>query len=91
MVAVKDEKYGEVVGAFLRLDGDASKRPSLEDVRAWARESMGSHKAPQYVFWIGDKGVGDDFPKTGSGKHQKHILRATTEELLRGSQPKAKL
>ena len=74
MVAIKDEKYGEVVGAFLRLNADCSK-PSLEEIRAWVKEAMGSHKAPQYVFWIGGPGVGEDYPKTGSGKHQKHILR----------------
>lgn len=91
VIAIKDEKYGEVVGAFLRSEpGD--ERPSLEKVREWTKEAMGSHKAPQYVFWIGDPGVGEDFPKTGSGKHQKHILRATSDELLKGqSQPKAKL
>jgi len=91
VVAIKDEKYGEVVGAFLRLNADGS-RPSLEEIRAFVKEAMGSHKAPQYVFWIGDPGVGEDFPKTGSGKHQKHILRAISEKLLEGSQqPKAKL
>lgn len=91
VVAIKDEKYGEVVGAFLRQNADR-KRPDLDELRAWVRQAMGSHKAPQYLFWIGDPGVGEDYPKTGSGKHQKHILRAISEKLLSESQqPKAKL
>ena len=79
-----------MVGAFLRQSADG-KRPELDDVRAWVRQAMGSHKAPSYLFWIGDPGVGEDYPKTGSGKHQKHILRAISEKLLDSQQPKAKL
>ena len=43
---------------------------------------MGSHKAPRYLFWIGDLGVGEDFPKTGSGKIQMHNLRAIAHRIL---------
>ncbi|KIX04370.1 uncharacterized protein Z518_05238 [Rhinocladiella mackenziei CBS 650.93] len=81
VVAVKNEKYGEVVGAFLRLKQGRPK-PSLEQIRQWVRQSLGSHKAPAHVFWIGDEGVGNDYPKTGSGKHQKHILRAVADRLV---------
>lgn len=53
---------------------------------------LGRHKAPNWVFWIGDPAVGDDFPKTGSGKHQKHILRAIGERLRKEiGKPRAKL
>lgn len=79
-----------MVGAFLRLNPGDSK-PSLDDIKAWTKEAMGSHKAPQYVFWLGDPGVGEDFPKTGSGKHQKHILRDISDQLLGKGEPKAKL
>ncbi len=81
VVAIKDERYGEVVGAFLTLkQGD--RRPSLEDVSQWVKQTLGSHKAPRHVFWIGDEGVGKDYPKTGSGKYQKHILRAIGDRLV---------
>ena len=91
VVGIKDEHYGEAVGAFLKVRNPNDSRPDLEEIRAFIKETKGSHKAPQHVFWIGDPGVGDDFPKTGSGKHQKHILRAISEKLLTASQPKAKL
>ncbi len=47
------------------------------------RKSLGGHKAPRYVFWIGDDGVGSEFPKTGSGKIMKHVLRESGERLVK--------
>ncbi|EXJ71023.1 uncharacterized protein A1O5_06016 [Cladophialophora psammophila CBS 110553] len=97
-VAIKDERYGEVVGAFLRehprpgcLDLDLKEenrttrlmRPSWKEINNWVRKSLGSHKAPRYVFWIGDEGVGNEFPKTGSGKIMKHVLRDVGERLVK--------
>jgi hypothetical protein len=35
------------------------------------------------VFWIGDEGVGNEFPKTGSGKIMKHVLMDVGERLVR--------
>ncbi|KAL2848890.1 acetyl-CoA synthetase-like protein [Aspergillus pseudoustus] len=90
VVGVKDEKYGEVVGCFLKRAERASK---LEDqaVRSHVLDHLGRHKAPQHIFWIGDAGVGTDFPKTGSGKHQKHILRDIGNRLVRQGEAWAKL
>lgn len=88
VAGIKDEKYGEVVGAFLRT---STKRPGDEEIKEFVRESLGFHKAPQHIFWIGDTGVGDDFPKTASGKHQKHILSDIGARLIEQQGPKAKL
>lgn len=90
VVAIKDERYGEVVGAFLREKPSCQRRPTFEEVNLWVRSGLGSHKAPRYIFWIGDAGVGDDFPKTGSGKYQKHILRAIGENLIKAQAQQAK-
>ncbi|KAI1630469.1 long-chain fatty-acid-CoA ligase [Exophiala viscosa] len=90
VVSIKDSKYGEVVGCFLRLEENSSK-PSNAEVNQWVRQRLGSHKAPQHVFWIGDPGVGLDYPKTGSGKIQKHILRTVGDKLVAGMQVKPKL
>ena len=88
IAGIKDEKYGEAVGAFLRAN---SKRPSDKEIQEFVRKTLGHHKAPQYIFWIGDEGVGDDFPKTASGKHQKHILSDIGLRLVEKQAPKAKL
>lgn len=90
VVGIKDGKYGEVVGCFLRLQENASRLQNAE-VNQWVRQRLGSHKAPQHVFWIGDPEVGSDYPKTGSGKHQKHVLRALGDKLVAKTQVKAKL
>ncbi|KAB2574739.1 Acyl-CoA synthetase family member 2 [Lasiodiplodia theobromae] len=90
VVGVKDEKYGEVVGCFLRAVG-GGKRPDDANLQSWVKEALGRHKSPQWVFWIGDSGVGPDYPKTGSGKHQKHILRALANKLVGANSFKARL
>lgn len=90
VVGLKDERYGEVVGCFLKA-ADASSRLAHQEVRQWVGEKLGRHKSPQYVFWLGDPNVGEDFPKTGSGKHQKHIMREIGNQLVQGSAVKAKL
>ncbi|PWY65929.1 acetyl-CoA synthetase-like protein [Aspergillus eucalypticola CBS 122712] len=79
VVGIKNERYGEVVGAFLK----ASEKVSPDELRHYVSQTLGRHKAPQHIFWIGDAGVGTDFPKTGSGKHQKHLLRDLGNRLVR--------
>lgn len=90
VIGVADAKYGEVVGCFLRLRDGATK-PASEEIVQWVRAGLGSHKVPRYIFWIGEPGVGDEYPKTGSGKHQKHILRAIAARLLSQKDLKARL
>lgn len=81
VVGIKDERYGEVVGCFLKRSGQSVKPSNLE-LRQFVGEKLGQHKAPKHVFWLGDKGVGEDFPKTGSGKHQKHMMRDIGNRLV---------
>ena len=93
VVGLKDERYGEVVAAYLKQNSN-QKRPTGDQLRDWVRETLGRHKAPVYVFWLGDQGVGADFPKTASGKHQKHILRDIGNRLVqdgKGRDVKARL
>ena len=65
VVGLPDEKYGEVVAAFVIPRGEIS----ADDVRSWVRERLSNHLVPKYVFFV------DDYPKTASGKIQKFILR----------------
>jgi acyl-CoA synthetase (AMP-forming)/AMP-acid ligase II len=74
VVGVPDDKYGEVVGAFvIRRD----EKLEEDDVKKWVRDKMSSHLVPKYVFWI------DVFPKTASGKVQKFRLREIANERLK--------
>lgn len=87
VVGLKDEHYGEVVGAF--LDGPhrtssagAANHLTKTEVREWVTKRLGKHKAPAHVFWMGEGGVPDAVPLTGSGKVRKFELAKLGEELL---------
>ncbi|CAN9354845.1 unnamed protein product [Alternaria alternata] len=84
VVGLSDEKYGEIVSCFLRVSGGEQKVRD-EDVRAWVGAKLGRQKVPARVFWVGDEAgcVAVDFPKTGSGKHQKHLLKDLGESVLK--------
>jgi len=67
VVGLADEKYGEIVGAFVKLkDG---KKLTEEEVQEFCRGKIARYKIPKHVFFV------DDFPKTASGKIQKYKLR----------------
>ncbi|KAJ5126109.1 acetyl-CoA synthetase-like protein [Penicillium atrosanguineum] len=84
VVGVADQKYGQVVGSFLKLATNQSQPPDQE-VRDWVRAELSWHKAPQHVFWVGVGGACPDFPKTASGKHQKYLMEEIANEALFGS------
>lgn len=81
VVGLADAKFGEAVACFLR-QSQGTDRPQAEEVAKWTQQTLGRHKAPKHVFWIGDVGVGAEFPTTGSGKHMKYILRDIGARLL---------
>jgi fatty-acyl-CoA synthase len=74
VVGVPDPKYGEVVGAFVRLKAGADLTEG--DVQEFCRARMARYKAPKYVFFV------DAFPMTASGKIQKYKLRDMAAESL---------
>ena len=75
VVGIPDEKYGEIVGAFIILEEGAEL--TEEDVRDYAVTKIARFKVPKHVFFV------DEFPLTASGKIQKFILREQAEELLK--------
>ncbi|KAF2171793.1 hypothetical protein M409DRAFT_18026 [Zasmidium cellare ATCC 36951] len=78
VVGLPDERYGEVVAAFVVRSRDA-KGEALDaaEVREWVRERLSGHLVPKYVFWV------QDYPKTASGKIQKFRLREEGVGLVR--------
>jgi len=67
VVGLPDDKWGEVVAAFVRVaPGQAFDREALT---AYMREHLSPHKTPKHWFVL------DAFPLTGSGKIQKFKLR----------------
>jgi 3-(methylthio)propionyl---CoA ligase len=69
VVAMADEKWGEVPCAFINLIEDG-KEPTAEEIIAFCREHMAHFKAPRKVVF-------GELPKTATGKIRKNILRDT--------------
>jgi|TARA_R110002003_G_scaffold64_1_gene5961 acyl-coenzyme A synthetase/AMP-(fatty) acid ligase len=63
--------------------GPCTTKPVDAELQQWVGENLGRHKVPKWVFWVGEDGVLKEFPKTGSGKHQKHVLREVGRKLVR--------
>ncbi|MGB9978563.1 AMP-binding protein [Methanobacterium sp.] len=75
VVGIPDDKYGEIVGAFIILEEDADI--SEEDVRDFGLERIARYKVPKHAFFV------DEFPLTASGKIQKFIMRDQAVEILK--------
>ncbi|UGT61321.1 AMP-binding protein [Nocardia asteroides] len=69
VVAVPDARFGEVVGAVLRLRPEHAL-PTVDEIAAhFAAAGVARQKWPERVF------AADEFPRTASGKVQKHLIR----------------
>ncbi|KAK4241187.1 putative acyl-CoA synthetase YngI [Achaetomium macrosporum] len=83
VVGLKDAHYGEVVGAFLALDeGYQQQKPGVDEIREWVTRTLGKHKAPAHVFWLGQDGAPSTVPLTGSGKVRKFEMAQLGNRLL---------
>ena len=78
VVGLPDEKYGEVVAAYVvARQKSGEERVSIDGVRSWVRDKLSHHLVPKYVFFV------DGYPKTASGKIQKFKLRELGVEMLK--------
>lgn len=74
VVGVPSKKYGEQVGAFIKLKAD--QELSEETVQEFCRGKIARYKIPQFIFFV------NEFPMTASGKIQKYKLRDFSLKLL---------
>jgi fatty-acyl-CoA synthase len=68
VVGIPDERWGEVVAAFVRL-APGQLPATAEELRAHCRERLAPYKTPLHWVFV------DAFPLTPSGKIQKFNLR----------------
>jgi fatty-acyl-CoA synthase len=73
VVGLPDERWGEVVAAFVR-PVDPADPPTKEELRAYVRSQLSPQKTP--TEWV----IVDAYPLTGSGKIQKFALREAWEK-----------
>lgn len=92
VVGVRHARYGEVVATFLQRSPKAedSRYRNLSDdgVRDWVRLKLGRHKAPAHIFWLGEDGIPNTVPLTGSGKVRKFELARLAEHIVSKERPK---
>jgi hypothetical protein len=69
------------VAAFLQAR-PGIKRPSDKEIIEWVQMTLGKHKAPAWIFWVGIDGAAAQFPATGSGKIKKNELSAIGNRML---------
>ena len=81
VVGLAHQRYGEQVAAFLQRTERAAK-PTLVALQEWVRNTLGRHKAPTHVFWLGEDGVPADVPVTGSGKVKKYEMKRLGQDLI---------
>ncbi len=74
VVGVPNHKYGEEVGAFIKLKQGTKLEP--EDVADFCRGKIAWHKIPRHVAFV------EEYPMTASGKIQKFKLREQAAELF---------
>jgi fatty-acyl-CoA synthase len=74
VVGVPSKKYGEQVGAFIKLK--AGREISEEVIQEFCRGKIARYKIPKFIFFV------NEFPMTASGKIQKYKLRYLSVELL---------
>jgi fatty-acyl-CoA synthase len=70
VVAMPDEKWGEVPCAFVARNPQASPQVSEAELIEWARGKMPRFQVPKRIVF-----GGFDIAKTSTGKVQKNVLR----------------
>jgi len=71
---VPDRKYGEEVGAVVRLREGMTAQP--EEIIEFCRGQIAHYKVPRYVRFV------DVFPMTVTGKVQKYLIREQLQKEL---------
>ena len=67
VVGLPDERWGEIVGAFVR-DADPANPATDAELHTYCREHLAPQKTPRVWYRV------EDFPLTPSGKIQKFVL-----------------
>ena len=84
VAGIPDEKYGEIVGAFIRKE-EGFDDVTEADIRDFCIGQIARYKVPKYVFFV------DEFPLTTSGKIQKYKLGQIGLDLLEERRAKGEL
>ena len=73
VIAVANEKWGEVPCAFIELK--VQHQWNSDEALQWCKSNLASFKVPKYYFF-------EDIPRTSTGKIQKYVLREKAKKLI---------
>ncbi|WP_240613529.1 class I adenylate-forming enzyme family protein [Pueribacillus theae] len=73
VVGLPHPYWGEAVTAFVIVKPNESVNE--EEIISYCKESLAGFKVPKKIVFM------EDFPRTGTGKIQKHLLRKEHTEL----------
>jgi fatty-acyl-CoA synthase len=73
VIAVPDDKWGEVPCAFIETKDPSQWKEDL--AKQWCAQHLASYKIPKYYFF-------ENIPRTSTGKIQKYILREKAKKLV---------
>ncbi|ROT47275.1 AMP-binding protein [Candidatus Cardinium hertigii] len=76
IIGVPDERFGEVVCAWIRLKQGTTT--TEEDIRAYCQGKIAHFKIPKYIFFK----EANEFPMTATGKIKKYKMRETSKQAL---------
>jgi fatty-acyl-CoA synthase len=74
VIGVPDERYGEELCAWVRLE--AGHDATDDDIREFCRGRLAHYKVPRYVLFV------DEFPMTVTGKIRKVEMRERSVDML---------
>ena len=73
VIAVEDQKWGEVPCAFIELK--PNKELEKEKAKQWCKDNLASFKVPKYYIY-------EEIPRTSTGKIQKYVLREKAKSII---------
>tara|TARA_Y100000768_G_C23506258_1_gene463834 strand:- start:110 stop:568 length:459 start_codon:yes stop_codon:yes gene_type:complete len=73
VIAVEDQKWGEVPCAFIELK--PNKELEEEKAKQWCKDNLASFKVPKYYIY-------EEIPRTSTGKIQKYVLREKAKSII---------
>ena len=76
MAGIPSKKYGETVGAFVKLK--SGQKVTEEERADFCRGNIARFKIPKYIFFV------YEFPMTASGKIQKYKLSQLAVLIVQG-------
>jgi fatty-acyl-CoA synthase len=76
VIAVKDEKFGDEVCAWIKLKEQYKGKIKKEDIVAFCKNKIAHYKIPRYIRFV------DTYPMTVNGKPQKYKMREISNKII---------